>query len=210
VTASPAIQSSMPKSINNSSNSNGSPSLSSILAASNLNNKRGRSRTKHTNRIPMVYLRCGHVHGQHDWGIRTKSSGPLKNQSTSSTTSTEKPKESSSLDFCNDLDLRECPLCRKIGPYVKLIMGLEPSFYFDPMTINISTHTGSTKLVTNYFKPYAFVPCGHMASELACKYWSRIRVPQGTTQGLHSTCPFCSKKLDVQQPFIKLIFQEGS
>jgi len=25
---------------------------------------------KHNDRIPMVYLKCGHVHGQHDWGIK--------------------------------------------------------------------------------------------------------------------------------------------
>lgn len=25
---------------------------------------------KHSDRIPMVYLRCGHIHGQHDWGMK--------------------------------------------------------------------------------------------------------------------------------------------
>ena len=92
-------------------------------------------------------------------------------------------------------------------------MGLEPSIYFDEMKAsNNSASTTNAKLDemnVNYFKPYAFVPCGHMTSELTCRYWSRIKVPQGTTQGLFSICPFCARKLDSQQPFIKLIFQEG-
>jgi len=91
-------------------------------------------------------------------------------------------------------------------------MGLEPSIYFDEIKANANTSTNqldNNELNLNYFKPYAFVPCGHMASELTCKYWSRIKVPQGSTQGLFSICPFCAKKLDAQQPFIKLIFQEG-
>lgn len=35
-------------------------------------------------RVPMVYLECGHVHGQHNWGVK------------------------------NDNNDRECPLCRKV------------------------------------------------------------------------------------------------
>lgn len=120
-----------------------------------------------SDRVPMVYLKCGHVHGNHDWGIKKDNE-------------------------------RECPLCRKVGPYVQLIMGVEPSLYTDT-DINIS----------NLFKPYAFRPCGHMASEKTCKYWSRILVPQGTAQGLCSICPFCAVTLCKEQPCVKLIFQEG-
>jgi pellino protein len=75
------------------------------------------------------------------------------------------------------------------------MMGLEPSLYNDT---NLSL-----------FKPYAFRPCGHMASESTCKYWSKILVPQGTTQDLSSICPFCAHPLCKEQPFVKLIFQEG-
>ncbi|XP_070578036.1 E3 ubiquitin-protein ligase pellino homolog 2-like isoform X2 [Ptychodera flava] len=53
---------------------------------------------------PYVYLKCGHVHGYHSWGVRQSS------------------KEDSE---------RTCPLCREIGPYVPLVMGNEASFYVD-------------------------------------------------------------------------------
>lgn len=124
-------------------------------------------------RIPMVYLKCGHVHGQHDWGVKKDNE-------------------------------RECPLCRKVGPYVQLLVGLEPSFYCDT-DIKISNNSNNCTL----FKPYAFRPCGHMASEQTCKYWSRLEVPQGTTQGLLPICPFCAVPLCSEQPFVKLIFQEA-
>ncbi|XP_064623942.1 E3 ubiquitin-protein ligase pellino homolog 2-like [Lineus longissimus] len=50
---------------------------------------------------PFVYLNCGHVHGQHDWGQDT------------------------------DSNERMCPMCRTSGPFVKLQMGSEPSLYID-------------------------------------------------------------------------------
>ncbi|XP_078452714.1 E3 ubiquitin-protein ligase pellino homolog 2-like isoform X3 [Lampetra planeri] len=52
---------------------------------------------------PWAYLRCGHVHGHHDWGHRT----------------------------AGDADARECPMCRTVGPYVALWLGCEPGFYLD-------------------------------------------------------------------------------
>ncbi len=61
----------------------------------------------------------------------------------------------------------------------------------------------------NLFKPYAFLPCGHMTSEETCKYWSKCQMPQGVQQGLISVCPFCAVPLCEEQPFVKLIFQEG-
>ena len=123
-----------------------------------------------TDRKPMVYLKCGHVHGQHDWGVKKDNE-------------------------------RECPLCRKVGPYVQLLMGLEPSFYCD---IDFNSFIG-----TNPFRPYAFLPCGHMASETTCRYWSQIMVPHGITQVQSSLCPFCAVPLCKEQPFVKLILQEG-
>lgn len=81
-----------------------------------------------------------------------------------------------------------------------MLIGLEPSFYCD---LNSSNSIG-----LSLFKPYAFLPCGHMASEETCKYWSKILVPQGATQGLWSICPFCAAPLCQEQPVVKLIFQE--
>jgi hypothetical protein len=85
---------------------------------------------------------------------------------------------------------------------VQLLIGLEPSLYCDT-----DIHDEKNSLV--YFKPYAFRPCGHMASEKVCRFWSRMLVPQGATQGLTAVCPFCSIQLCKDQPFVKLIFQEG-
>ena len=69
----------------------------------------------------MVYLKCGHVHGQHDWGIRNRSVG-VNTSSTSSSVrqdSHNQSRESSSLDLNSDLDLRECPLCRKVNIFIQ-------------------------------------------------------------------------------------------
>ncbi|XP_051936166.1 E3 ubiquitin-protein ligase pellino homolog 1b isoform X1 [Hippocampus zosterae] len=53
---------------------------------------------------PWVYLRCGHVHGYHDWGNRHEE---------------------------RDGRQRECPMCRAKGPYVPLWLGCEAGFYVD-------------------------------------------------------------------------------
>ncbi|KAG4068755.1 hypothetical protein HA402_002446 [Bradysia odoriphaga] len=50
---------------------------------------------------PYVYLNCGHVQGNHDWG-QDKSTGA-----------------------------RRCPMCLELGPVVTLCMGIEPAFYVD-------------------------------------------------------------------------------
>ncbi|KAJ6637458.1 Protein pellino [Pseudolycoriella hygida] len=50
---------------------------------------------------PYVYLNCGHVQGNHDWG-QDKSTGA-----------------------------RRCPMCLEVGPVVTLCMGIEPAFYVD-------------------------------------------------------------------------------
>ncbi|CAF4471791.1 unnamed protein product, partial [Didymodactylos carnosus] len=78
--------------------------------------------------IPFVYVSCGHVHGNHDWGVK------------------------------EDLK-RECPLCRTIGPYIPITMGIEPSFYIN---CNDSTTT------------HCFQPCGHITSESTALHWSKI------------------------------------
>lgn len=175
--ASPSSTSHLPSSflsnnilLNNNSNANDLlgrfkfPYQSRLIKASGTN--------KHADRIPMVYLKCGHIHGMHDWGVKKDNE-------------------------------RECPLCRKVGPYVQLLVGIEPSFYCD------TNFQGSD--CNNYtpFKPYAFLPCGHMASESTCRYWAQIKIPQGVTQGLSSLCPFCAVPLCKDQPIVKLILQEG-
>ena len=125
-----------------------------------------------------------------------------------------------------------------MGPYVQLRMGLEPSLYNDiniystadctppppPPSVDVNnnnsnedtTSTGSGRpdrrtlaSKVNLFKPYAFRPCGHMTSESTCKYWSRVLVPQGSVEGMAAMCPFCAAPLCKEQPFVKLIFQEG-
>jgi hypothetical protein len=57
-----------------------------------------------------VYVLCGHVHGNHQWGVKNDN-----NQS------------------------RECPLCRTVGPLIPIIPGLESAFYVIPNNNNEST-----------------------------------------------------------------------
>ncbi|XP_061173844.1 protein pellino-like [Saccostrea echinata] len=72
-------------------------------------------------RQPYVYLQCGHVHGQHQWGQK------------------------------DDKTARTCPLCLKDGTFIKLKMGCELSFYADsdPPThcFNPCGHMASEKTV---------------------------------------------------------------
>ncbi|XP_013777211.1 protein pellino-like isoform X1 [Limulus polyphemus] len=109
---------------------------------------------------PYVYLICGHVQGLHDWGLDKNS------------------------------DSRTCPMCLKVGPIVKLCMGIEPAFYVDsgPPT-------------------FAFNPCGHMASEQTVKYWASVPIPHGTN-GFQATCPFCATPLFGDPGYVRLIFQD--
>ncbi|UJR33300.1 hypothetical protein I4U23_020750 [Adineta vaga] len=59
---------------------------------------------------PYVYVLCGHVHGNHQWGMKNDN-----NQS------------------------RECPLCRTVGPLIPITPGLESAFYVKPNNNNEST-----------------------------------------------------------------------
>lgn len=119
-----------------------------------------KSTLSNNDKQPYVYLNCGHVQGLHEWG---------------------QDKES---------DARTCPMCLKIGPIVKLCMGIEPAFYVDDGPPN-----------------FAFNPCGHMASEKSVKYWTSIPIPHGTN-GFHAACPFCATPLTGEPGYIKLIFQD--
>ncbi|MGH0173516.1 UNVERIFIED_CONTAM: hypothetical protein FKN15_010416 [Acipenser sinensis] len=109
--------------------------------------QRSRDLTALEDKQPWVYLSCGHVHGYHNWGHRSE----------------REPNA-----------LRECPMCRTVGPYVPLWLGSEPAFYVDS---GAPTHV--------------FVPCGHVCSEKSAKYWSEIPLPHGT-HAFHAACPFCT------------------
>ncbi|XP_062502109.1 E3 ubiquitin-protein ligase pellino homolog 2-like [Corticium candelabrum] len=52
---------------------------------------------------PYAYLKCGHVHGRHSWGV----------------------------DLGGDFMRRTCPVCRQVGPYVQLRFRKDSSFYLD-------------------------------------------------------------------------------
>ncbi|XP_066466431.1 E3 ubiquitin-protein ligase pellino homolog 3 isoform X2 [Tiliqua scincoides] len=110
---------------------------------------------------PWVYVNCGHVHGFHNWGFR-KEKGGLE---------------------------RECPMCRRSGPYVPLWLGCEAGLYLDA---GRPTH--------------AFCPCGHVCSAKTVQYWAQIPLPHGT-HAFHAACPFCGTWLTGQQGFVRLIFQ---
>ncbi|MBN3276044.1 PELI2 ligase, partial [Polyodon spathula] len=124
--------------------------------------QRSRDLTVLEDKQPWVYLSCGHVHGYHNWGHRSE----------------REPNA-----------LRECPMCRTVGPYVPLWLGSEPAFYVDS---GAPTHV--------------FVPCGHVCSEKSAKYWSEIPLPHGT-HAFHAACPFCATQLGTTQACAKLIFQ---
>ncbi|KAG8182794.1 hypothetical protein JTE90_009107 [Oedothorax gibbosus] len=109
---------------------------------------------------PYVYLNCGHVQGLHEWGQDRES------------------------------NVRTCPMCLKVGPVVKLMIGIEPSFYVDVGPPN-----------------FAFNPCGHMATENTVKYWASVPIPHGTC-GFHTICPFCATPLTKCLGYVKLIFQD--
>ncbi|XP_061815985.1 E3 ubiquitin-protein ligase pellino homolog 1 [Nerophis lumbriciformis] len=121
---------------------------------------------------PWVYVNCGHVHGYHNWGYR-KDKGPAGPGGTVPASTGE----------------RECPMCRRVGPYVPLWLGCEGGLYLDA---GPSTH--------------AFCPCGHVCSEKTVAGWSQIPLPHGT-HAFHAACPFCGTWLTGEQGHIKLIFQ---
>lgn len=121
---------------------------------------------------PWVYVNCGHVHGYHNWGYR-KDKGPAGPGGTAPASTGE----------------RECPMCRRVGPYVPLWLGCEGGLYLDA---GPPTH--------------AFCPCGHVCSEKTVNGWSQIPLPHGT-HAFHAACPFCGTWLTGEQGYIKLIFQ---
>ncbi|CAG5929589.1 unnamed protein product [Menidia menidia] len=121
---------------------------------------------------PWVYVNCGHVHGYHNWGFRKEK----RSSSPAGTTPASYGE-------------RECPMCRRVGPYVPLWLGCEGGLYLDA---GPPTH--------------AFCPCGHVCSEKTVVGWSQIPLPHGT-HAFHAACPFCGNWLTGEQGHVKLIFQ---
>ena len=72
---------------------------------------------------PYIYLKCGHVQGNHQWKFDSA-----------------------------EVDKYPCPVCRSVGPVVKLTVGTETTYIVDrgPLT-------------------HCFDPCGHVASEKTTK-----------------------------------------
>uniref|UniRef100_A0A915J8X9 Pellino RING domain-containing protein n=1 Tax=Romanomermis culicivorax TaxID=13658 RepID=A0A915J8X9_ROMCU len=49
---------------------------------------------------------------------------------------------------------------------------------------------------------------GFITRSARYRYWSRIPLPHGTSEFI-PVCPFCTQKLDADQPFVRLIFQDN-
>jgi len=93
-------------------------------------------------RTPYVYLKCGHVHGQHGWG---KGS---------------------------DMNSNICPMCREEGAFVKLQLGQETSFYVDNATPTYCFcpcgHMASEKTI-KYWTSIP-IPHGCLGFQAACPF----------------------------------------
>lgn len=85
----------------------------------------------------------------------------------------------------------KCPICMiESERVIQLSMGMESAFHLDSEPLG-----------------HAFNPCGHVASLSTVRYWSRIPLPHGTNS-FHPVCPFCTSLLDLNKPFVRLIFQD--
>jgi len=129
-----------------------------------------------------VYVLCGHVHGNHQWGVKNDN-----NQS------------------------RECPLCRTVGPLIPIIPGLESAFYVIPNNNNESTTSHAfhpcghmTSQSTALYWSKIKVPYGRRKFEEGNILFSILG-----TKGLKIVCPFCSIVLSETKPFVRLIFQDS-
>jgi len=92
---------------------------------------------------PMVYLKCGHVQGKHDWGF------------------TEDNKNN-----------RTCPICLGVTNVAQLCMGAEPAFYVDcdaPAYCFVPCgHMASPKTVKYWAE--VPIPCGTSGFQSACPF----------------------------------------
>jgi len=101
----------------------------------------------------MVYLKCGHVQGKHDWGF------------------TEDNKNT-----------RTCPICLGVTNVAQLCMGAEPAFYVDcdaPGYCFVPCgHMASAKTV-KYWSEVP-IPCGTSGFQSMCPFCA---VPLSGTPG---------------------------
>ncbi len=133
---------------------------------------------------PYVYVLCGHVHGNHQWGVKNDN-----NQS------------------------RECPLCRTVGPLIPIIPGLESAFYVIPNNNNESTTSHAfhpcghmTSQSTALYWSKIQIPYGE--KNFSTNELINLLVFLGA-KGLKTVCPFCSMALSETKPFVRLIFQDS-
>jgi len=102
---------------------------------------------------PMVYLKCGHVQGKHDWGFAEEN----KNS-------------------------RTCPICLGVTTVAQLCMGAEPAFYVDcdaPDYCFVPCgHMASAKTVKYWAE--VPIPCGTSGFQSMCPFCA---VPLSGTPG---------------------------
>lgn len=92
---------------------------------------------------PMVYLKCGHVQGKHDWGFSE-----------------------------DNKNTRTCPICLGATTVAQLCMGAEPAFYVDcdaPDYCFVPCgHMASAKTVKYWAE--VPIPCGTSGFQSACPF----------------------------------------
>jgi pellino len=104
---------------------------------------------------PYVFSSCGHVYGY----------------------SKELEGRSFNLNSLDSISLSSCPMCRKSGPYLPLILPSDNSICSKKPT-------------------HVFNPCGHAASLQVCQQWSEIPLPdlrKASTAENSPCCPYCLK-----------------
>ena len=107
---------------------------------------------------------------------------------------------------------KACTLCRRTGEFVPLAFDFQASLgiiiisYQQTLIIVIHIDANSPTHVFN--------PCGHVASEICCSYWSKIPQPiyEGKTKAerMGAKCPYCSTELIASNPYNKLVLQTES
>ncbi|CAG0894469.1 unnamed protein product [Cyprideis torosa] len=93
-------------------------------------------------KVPYVYLKCGHVQGYHQWGRNEENQN------------------------------RTCPVCFKSGGVARLMMGMEPAFYVDKgvpsYAFNPCGHIASEATVKYWVS--VPIPCGNSGSMAICPF----------------------------------------
>ena len=80
-----------------------------------------------------------------------------------------------------------CPKCQLEGGQVRLLIGMEPSFWRE----------------ANPRPTHFFTNCGHVITESAGEFWFHLHLVRDV---LGPVCPFCAKPLPSFQPYNRLVF----